>query len=90
MPAVWRPSTSRRIARSDDGNAAFAVDMTKGAVAVTPRQVLGTTADRVLETNAIDRMFDVSPDGRRFLVVRRCMLTQCLKWFPILRHTRQP
>ena len=68
---VWSRDGRELFYRSVDGNAAFAVDMTRGPSAVIPRAVLSTRADRVLETNDVDRMFDVSPDGRRFLVVRQ-------------------
>ena len=45
--------------------------MSRGPASVTRRELVRSPVEVNLETNALDRMFDPSRDGRRFLLVRR-------------------
>ena len=68
---VWSSDGRELFFRSEDGQAVLSADMSRGPASVTRRELVRSPVEVNLETNALDRMFDPSRDGRRFLLVRR-------------------
>jgi serine/threonine-protein kinase len=62
----------RELIRGESSDAIFSVDMTRGPGQATPRRLLQLPAETQFETNQLrGRMFEVSRDGRRYLLVRQ-------------------
>ncbi len=65
---VWSADGRELYFRSNDGDELLVADMTKGPALAGRRMLTKSPRTTGFELNAQDRMFDVSPDGRRFLV----------------------
>jgi len=65
---LWSSDGRELFFRAPDGNAIEVADMTQGPAMAVRRVVLRSPAGAEFEVNERDRMFEVSPDGRRFLV----------------------
>jgi serine/threonine-protein kinase len=69
---TWSRDGSELLFRSADGGAIYSVDVSPGPGQASPRRLLQLPADWQFESNGLGgHMFDVSPDGRRFLMVRQ-------------------
>ena len=64
---LWGPNGRELFFRSDN-NTVDVVDMARGPDLAAHRVALRAPAGTVFERNAYDRMFDISRDGRRFLI----------------------
>ena len=65
---AWSADGRELLFRSLDGDEIFASDMSKGPGLATRHSVTRARSTSNLEINGGDRMFEVSPDGSRFLL----------------------
>ncbi len=65
---VWSSTGRELFFRSTDGSTVFEADMARGAGLAERRVLLRALAGTGFEINSLDRMFEVAPDGRRFLM----------------------
>jgi serine/threonine-protein kinase len=69
---TWSRDGRELLFRSADGGAIYSVDVSPGPGQTSPRKLLQLPAQWQFESNGLGgHMFDVSPDGRRFLMVRQ-------------------
>ncbi len=65
---LWSGDGKELFYRSDDGDAINVADMARGPALAAHRVVLHAPVGTAFERNFNDRMFDLSRDGRRFLI----------------------
>ena len=69
---VWSRDSRQLVFRSADQRDIYSVDMSRGPNAATPRKLLSLPVEEQFESNhLLGHMFDMSPDGRRFLMVQQ-------------------
>jgi serine/threonine-protein kinase len=69
---AWSHDSRELVFRSADGGDIYAADMARGPSETSPRKLLALPAQSQFESNGLDgRMFGLSRDGRRFLMVRQ-------------------
>jgi hypothetical protein len=68
---VWGPDGRELFWRSADGQVIEVTDMTRGPSLASRRAPLSMPQGMRFEFNPGDRMFEISRDGRRFMVVRQ-------------------
>jgi serine/threonine-protein kinase len=69
---VWSPDSRELIFRSADQADIYSADLTRGPSAASPRKLLQLPGESRFESNGLDgHMFELSRDGRRFLMVRQ-------------------
>ena len=67
---VWNRDGRELIFRDTDRKGVYTVDMTRGPSEARVRRLLALPAESQFETNGLDgHMLEMSPDGRRFLMV---------------------
>ncbi len=69
---LWSHDGRELFFRSEDGRQILVADMTRGPSQASPRKLLQLPAQGQFESNGLGgHMFEVSRDGRRFLLVRQ-------------------
>jgi len=69
---VWNRNGRELMFRSADGGDIYVADMARGPSETSPRKLLELPAQSQFESNGLDgHMFELSRDGRRFLMVRQ-------------------
>lgn len=69
---VWSPDSRELIFRSADQADIYSADLTRGPSAASPRKLLQLPGESRFESNGLEgHMFELSRDGRRFLMVRQ-------------------
>ena len=65
---LWSGNGRELFYRSDDGDAVHVADMSRGPALAAHRLLLHAPTGTAFELNFGDRLFDISRDGRRFLI----------------------